>query len=370
MADVSRGVWTHFNPVRLKVGRGALSQVAELIPENAATLLVTSPGFTRRSVTERVRRLLGTARVAVYDRVTPNPELDDLERATADLRPANIEAVVGLGGGSALDTAKVLSVTLCSDVARPLEAAFRHGESKAWSQSIRMVAIPTTAGTGAEVTPFATVWDATTHRKHSLGGDELYPYAALLDPELTVSLPLEETVYSALDAISHSLESLWNKNRTPVSELYALRALELAAASLSQVLERPGDLARRMDMQQASMLAGLAISQTRTAIAHSVSYPLTSHYGVPHGLACSFTLPAILRMNIEALSFKAAEVEILRSVLVLLESLDLPQRVARYASPADVLALEGEMLAKGRIENFNGVLRGDLAGLLRESICP
>jgi phosphonate metabolism-associated iron-containing alcohol dehydrogenase len=370
VADVSRDVWGHFNPVRLMVGRGALARLTELVPENATTLLVTSAGFSRRGVTEGVRRLLGAGRVVVHDRVTPNPELDDLERATADLRSANIEAVVGLGGGSTLDTAKALSVALCSDGARPLEAVFRRDVPQAWSRGLRMIAIPTTAGTGAEVTPFATVWDATTHRKHSLGGDKLYPYAAVLDPELTVSLPADETLYSALDAISHSLESLWNKNRTPVSQLYALRALELAAASLTQVLERPADLARRMDMQQASMFAGLAISQTRTAVAHSVSYPLTSRYGVPHGLACSFTLPAILRMNIDKLSLGAAHVGILRSVLVLLESLELPQRLARYASAADVLALQAEMLAKGRIENFTGMLRGDLAGLLSESLSP
>lgn len=370
MSDASPDSWSHFNPVRLIAGRGALTRLPELVPGGATTLLVTTAGFSRRGVTERLRDLIGATHLVVHDRVTPNPELDDLERATTELRPAKVRTIIGLGGGSALDTAKALAIGLSTDVARPLDAVFRRGAPQAWSRSIRLLAVPTTAGTGSEVTPFATVWDTTTHRKHSLAGDSLYPDAAILDPELTVSLPHDETLYSALDAISHSLESLWNKNRTPLSQLHAVRALALAAASLSRVLEKPDDLAGRADLQQASTLAGLAISQTRTAVAHSVSYPLTSRYGVPHGLACSFTLPAILRMNIDGLSLGTAELAILHSILSLLESLNLGERLKHYVAAPDVIALQEEMLAKGRIENFKGTLRGDLADLLRESVSP
>lgn len=142
--------------------------------------------------------------------------------------------------------------------------------------------------------PFATVWDHTANKKYSVTGDRTFPDYAILDPQLTLSLPEDETLYTALDTISHALESLWNKNRTVISETYALRALVLANEALPALLTAPEDLGQRERMQQASMLAGLAICTTRTAIAHAISYPMTLHYGVPHGLACSFTLPEIL----------------------------------------------------------------------------
>ena len=368
MAEVSPGVWTHHTPVRLIAGPNALERLPALLPDEGPILLVTTPGFSRRGLTDRVRGIAGRVGVVVYDRVTPNAELDQLETATAELRRADVRAIVGLGGGSTLDTAKALAVTLCSELARPLEAVFRRSEPQAWAKSLRLIAVPTTSGTGSEVTPFATVWDRTTHRKNSLSGDVLYPYAAVLDPELTISLPAEETLYSALDAISHALESLWNKNKTPLSELHAVRALSLAADALPRVLEKAEDVRARAAMQQASLLSGLAISQTRTAVAHSVSYPLTARFGVPHGLACSFTLPALLRSNCDRMSLDSAGVAVLRRVLRLLESLQLGERLRRYVAAPDVYALQDEMLAKGRIDNFDGRLDGDLASLLRESI--
>lgn len=360
--------WTHFNPVRVVAGRGVIERLPDIVATSGTVLLVTTQGFTRRGVTERVRALFEAGRIVVHDRVTPNPELDDLEAATAALRGRGIESIVALGGGSVLDSAKALAVSLPSGVERPLEAVFRAGGSQNWRSSLRLVAVPTTAGTGSEVTPFATVWDGTAHRKHSLAGDLLYPHTAVLDPELILTLPPDETVHTALDSISHALESLWNKNRTPMSELCAFRALELATRALPRVLDRPDDPDARGRMQQVSLLAGLAISQTRTAIAHSVSYPLTSRYGVPHGLACSFTLPAILRANADRLADDARGAATLAAVLLLLEGLRLPERLARYLSAEQVLALQSEMAAKGRIENFRGRLPGELGDLLRESL--
>jgi phosphonate metabolism-associated iron-containing alcohol dehydrogenase len=361
--------WMHFNPVRVVAGRGALNRLPQLVSPGGPVLLVTTEGFARRGVTARVRALFGPGQpVIVHDRVTPNPELDDLESATAALRGRGIESIVAIGGGSVLDTAKGLALSLPSDVDRPFESVFRGGAPQDWRANLKLIAVPSTSGTGSEVTPFATVWDGVEHRKHSLTGERLYPHTALLDPELTLTLPPEETLHTALDSISHSLESLWNKHRTPVSELHAFRALELATDALPRVLEMPGDLDSRALMQQVSLLAGLAISQTRTALAHSVSYPLTSRYAVPHGLACSFTLPAILRANIDELAADQRGATTLRAVLKLLEGLDLGARLNRYLKPAELLALQAEMAAKGRIENFRGRLRGELADLLRESI--
>jgi len=366
--DDRAGCWTQWNPVRVTAGWGALTRLPELVPAQVPVLLVTTGGFSRRGVTASVCRLLGEDRVVVYDHATPNAQLDDVEKAIETLRGADIGAIVGLGGGSVLDTAKALALGLCTDEPRPFTEVFLRGRPQAWTDAVPLIAVPTTAGTGSEVTPFATVWDRSTHRKHSLSGERLYPVAALLDPELTLSLPADETLFSALDAISHALESLWNRNRTPVSSALAIRALALAYSALPRVLSQPDARGARTEMQHASLLSGLTISQTRTAMAHSVSYPLTSRCGVPHGLACSFTLPVLLRENMDRIVHHPHERVVLVAVLELLESLDLSGKLRRYASAEEVLSLQTEMHAEGRIENFKGDLPGGLRGLLEQAV--
>jgi alcohol dehydrogenase len=366
--DDKPGRWTHWNPVRVTAGFGALARLPDLVPAPLPVLLVTTAGFTRRGVTARVTRLLGEARVIVHDHATPNAQLDDVEAASAAMRGKGIGVIVGLGGGSVLDAAKALALGLRSAEARPFSEVFLRGRPQAWSDAVPLIAIPTTAGTGSEVTPFATVWDRSAHKKHSLSGDRLFPAAALLDPELTLSLPAEETLYSALDAISHALESLWNRNRTPVSSALAIRALAIAHAALPRVLTEPDDVGARAEMQQASLLSGLTISQTRTAMAHSVSYPLTSRCSVPHGLACSFTLPHLLRMNLDHVAHHPHEHVVLAGVLELLDRLDLSGKLRQHVSAQEVLSLQAEMHAEGRIENFDGHLPGGLRSLLEQSV--
>ena len=358
--------WSHFNPVR--VSAGCLDDLLHHVPPCRHILLVTSHGFTRRGVTARVQTLLSGRRVTVFDEVRPNPDLKDLDAATAALRPAGIDAVVGLGGGSALDAAKALAVTLANPLERPLDHVLRQGASHEWVGRLPMTAVPTTSGTGAEVTPFATVWDHTDHKKYSLAGPHMYPTSALLDASLTLSLPPEETLHTGLDAISHALESLWNHHRTPVSSIFAMRALSLAVDALPGALEAPGDIVRRRQMQEASLLAGLAISQTRTAIAHAVSYPLTSHFGVPHGLACSFTLPILLEANLPHLISDGLDERVLLRVLALLQRFDLGERLSKYAQPEAVLALQGSMTTKGRSENYACPLPFGIDGLLQRSL--
>lgn len=345
--------WSHYNPVRVDFGAGALRRIASHVGSEGNVLLVTTEGFVRRGQAGAIADSLGTARTTVYSGVTPNPQLDELDQATARFSGLEPVAIVALGGGSALDAGKTLSVTLPSGESNPLDRRLRGGQPQAWQRAIPVIAIPTTSGTGAEVTPFATVWDDVHHRKHSVAGDLIFPAVAILDPELTLSLPPQETLHTALDAISHSLESLWNRNRTPLSESFSAQALRLAIDALPVVLANPADLQARARMQQASMLAGMAISQTRTAIAHSISYPLTSHFGVPHGLACSFTLPNIIdrylaeqdEPNLAPLFMAARD---------LLRGLDLFSLLSRYASSAQIEALKGEMFQPGRADNYKG----------------
>jgi alcohol dehydrogenase len=216
---------------------------------------VTTPGTTARGVTARVLDAF-VDRVVVYDRVTPNPDLDGLDEATRELGERRYAGVIAVGGGSAIDTAKVLSVTLTSGRERPLHRALRDGTGQEWGTKVPTFAVPTTAGTGAEVTPFATVWDHTTRTKYSVAAPLVSPEYAILDPRLSVSLSAEQTLYPALDTTSHALESLWNVNRTPVSAMFAFEALGLVLGGLRPVLADPTREASRGDLLLASLLAG------------------------------------------------------------------------------------------------------------------
>lgn len=343
--------WSYHNPVRLLCAK--LDLLAQNIPFQHV-LLVTTPGFVRRGVAQRLRELLAPRQVSVWGGVKSNPDLEDLDAATSALRQLGIDGVVGMGGGSALDTAKVLATTLFSPESPTLREVFRLGEPAHWVKRLPLVLVPTTSGTGSEVTPFATIWDHSQHKKHSLSGSFILPDLALLDAGLTLSLGETDTLYPALDTISHALESLWNKNCNHISRAFAFQALSLSNQALPLVLDVPQAIESRQNLQIASVLAGLAISQTRTAIAHSISYPLTSHYGVPHGLACSFTLPALLEANLQNLPEHKGERFILEQTLQLLKSLELPKRLAMFANVQQLLALENEMSAPGRIDNYRG----------------
>jgi phosphonate metabolism-associated iron-containing alcohol dehydrogenase len=270
--------------------------------------------------------------------------------------------VVGLGGGSALDTAKALGFVLGAGTPEALRQHFEHGAALPDARPLPLIAVPTTAGTGSEVTPFATIWDLARAKKYSLAGPRLYPSVALLDPTLTLSLPREVTVSTGLDALSQGFEAIWNRNATPITTLYALQAIRIAFGVLPRLIDAPDDLASRSQMLGASLLAGLAISRTRTALAHSISYPITARYGMPHGLACSFTLPAILEFNAAAddgrLARAAAELGCgsTHGLRAKLERLLSALRVGRLAgqyirSAEDLLALAPEMLTPGRADN-------------------
>jgi len=241
---------------------------------------------------------LSDRQLTVYDKILNNVELDSLETIASELGERTYDEIVAVGGGSTIDSAKVLSRTLAVPGSGVLR---RHIEGDELipitNTTLPIVAVPTTAGTGAEVTPFATVWDSTKLIKHSFSLGEPYPCIALLDPELTLSMPASLTLTTGLDALCQGLESFWSVGSNPISELFAQRAVRLALEALPELMRQPGDLDLRSSMMDASLMAGLAIGITRTTLSHSISYPLTLRFGVAHGLACAFTIAQVLEFN-------------------------------------------------------------------------
>jgi len=346
------GNWEYYNPVRVWSGRNHLTALPIILPRGNI-LLLSSKGTTIRGTNAKIIAVLGAERVTINDSTCANPDLDALDDLISSLQEQTFSAIVAVGGGSVIDSAKVLGVCLAKDEERPLDRILRGGVKQNWGQGIPVFAIPTTSGTGAEVTPFATVWDFRDKKKFSVFGDAVFPSQALLDPSLLVSLPMELTLFTGLDAISHALESLWNKNRTPVSSSFALAALDKSVESFPRVLSNPDDLLMRAEMQDAAVLGGFAISQGRTALAHSISYPLTLHHHMPHGLACSFTLTALLRIPGIKEGLPEHSLALCLKTADMLDSLGIPNFVSRYANLDEMLRLIPEMSTKARSDNFS-----------------
>ena len=288
-------------PVHVQFGAGVLERLPQDLGEGQAVLL-SFDGAEALGLTGPLQQGLGDR--LRYVETCPDG-LSDLVRARAlcrriwpilAQRPDTV--LIAVGGGTVMDLAKVVRCRPVSGSFDDLQDALR-GESPWPALALtRLWLVPTTAGTGSEVTRWATVWDTdgAVAMKRSL--DEPFGYAerAYVDPRLTLSCPWSVTCDTALDALAHALESIWNRHANPASTALALSAARRVIAALPVVRRDRADLAARSELSLAALEAGLAFSQTRTALAHALSYALTLEQGVPHGRACALWLPTVWRL--------------------------------------------------------------------------
>lgn len=289
----------YFNPVQSVYGPGALLSLPKLLGGRKAAL-VTFPEARQLGLLARLEGVLGAQLACVIDRVLPNPDVAELAKTYEDFwrEHADVEVIVAVGGGSAIDTAKALMVGTASGRFNELIDLLATGAAFNPHAVKTLIAVPTTAGTGSEVTPWATIWDRERQKKYSLHLPQTWPSAAVIDPELMLSLPASVTLQSGLDALSHALESIWNVNANPVSDTFAVSAVSDILDVLPRLMRDLGNLELRGRMALAALKAGMAFSNTKTALAHSISYEMTLRYGLPHGIACSFPLPMVLQRAI------------------------------------------------------------------------
>ncbi len=284
--------WTYSNPVRITFGVDALSEIGKLLA-GRSYLLITHFGAPFTELSARIAQLAG-APLGIIDSIEPNPSLTMLQGICAEMQalPAQPEILVALGGGSVIDTAKFLAAGRgqWAPVLRYLETGIAVDGT-----ALPIIAIPTTAGTGSEVTKWATIWDPEKQRKLSLSRLDLYAEAALVDPKLTASLPWPTTLATGLDALSHALESIWNRNANPMTRGLATLAARDIMMALNLLSEGRDNLDARSQLALGSLRAGLAFSNTQTALAHNISYAITLELGVVHGIACSFCLPEVMQ---------------------------------------------------------------------------
>ena len=297
----------YHNPVEIRDGEDVLANLAdtllETVPQARRVLLLTrGRDFCQSEAYARLQKALQAYEIREISFTASNPDVSELLPLLQALEKVPIDLIVAVGGGSVLDVGKCIATLHGRAFASAAELAGYILQGSYAEPGIPWVALPTTAGTGSEVTPWATVWDRAGRRKLSMNNPENFARLALLDPLLTVSQPRGLTVSSALDAVCHATEAYWAKNTNPVSRIFALQAIRQIAVTLPVLLAEKEAPELRLALARASLYAGLAFSNTRTTICHSLSYPLTAGYHIPHGVAAVLSLASFLRINQPAIA--------------------------------------------------------------------
>lgn len=286
----------HTPRTRVVFGNGALSRLGELARAHGTrALLVTDSGIVKAGHAARALDSLRAAglEAGLFDRVHENPSTRDVDDCVAVAREFRADLIVGLGGGSSMDTAKGCNFILTNGG----RMQDYWGVGKATKPMLPLVAVPTTAGTGSECQSFALISDEVTHSKMACGDTRAAAKIALLDPELTVSMPQRVTVLTGIDAIAHAIETSVTKKRNAISAMYSREAFRLLIGGFERVLRDPKDLEARGYMLLGAAFAGTAIENSMLGAAHSSANPLTAHFGIVHGHAVGLMLPHVIRFN-------------------------------------------------------------------------
>ncbi|MBT2186506.1 iron-containing alcohol dehydrogenase [Sphingobium nicotianae] len=297
---------TIHNVGTVRIGKGVVIGCAD----DFATLgvksvfLVTTPP-TRGLCTPLIAALEGRGiGVTVWDALTGEPTIDNFHDAMAQAKACGADGVVGLGGGSAMDVAKLVAALI--DGRQQLKETI--GVDLLTSRSLPLACVPTTAGTGSEVTPIAILGDEDEELKKGVVSKYLVPDFAYLDPELTVSMPRAVTASTGIDALTHCIEAFANKFAHPVVDIFALEGIRLIAGHIERACVDGTDLVAREAMLRASYYGGMCLGPVNTAAVHALAYPLGGEFHIPHGVANSILLPHVLRFNLEAAPARYAEI--------------------------------------------------------------
>lgn len=287
----------HIPGGKVVFGAGTLATIGEEAKAIGASnvLIVSDPGLVQTGTVDRAVRAIEAEgmKVTVFDETRENPTTRDVDRCVRVGREADVDLIIGLGGGSSMDTAKGCNFILTNGG----EMKDYQGVDLAKKPMLPLIAVPTTSGTGSECQSFALIAESGTHLKMACGDKKAAAAVSILDPELTLTMPAKVTAHTGIDAIAHALETAVCNKRTEISSAYSLAAWRLLDAGFEKVLRHPDDLEARARMQLGAAFAGTAIENSMLGIAHSCANPLTAEYGTVHGQAVGTMLPHVIEFN-------------------------------------------------------------------------
>lgn len=289
--------WEFSLPVKIIFGNGRRKNIAEYIDEIGGTngMLVCGKSFVKNGIADEFVQNANGRITAVYSDIRPNPTTDNVNDCVDLIRKTKADFAVALGGGSPMDCCKAAcAIAKGTD---KIESYHSGGKPICADEAIPMIAFSTTSGTASEVTNISVLTDVSQNLKNPMNDPAMYPKIAVIDPELTLSVPKQITASTGLDVLAHAVESYWSTLNQPICTACSVYSAKLVFEWLIKAYENPNDLEAREKMAEASIVAGVAFSHPRTTGSHACSFPLTNIYGVPHGEACAFTLDYFIKFN-------------------------------------------------------------------------
>lgn len=357
------------SPACIVKGPGSINRLPEFLDEFDAkvVLVISDPGLAKVGIVEAVSKVIssGSAQVIAFTEVEADPSIDTVNRAIAAGAAADV--VIGLGGGSSMDVAKLVSLLVKS----PQEFENIYGVGLCKGERLPLIQIPTTSGTGSEVTPVAVV-TATDHTKKPIVSPLLLPDVAMLDAELTLNLPAHITAATGIDAIVHAFEAYTSSVRKNIfTDMLAKQALTLLCGNLLKVIRNPGDIEARDHMLFGSLLAGQAFANASVGAIHALAYPLGGQFSIPHGLSNSLVMPHVMQFNLPEASKEYAELYchldigelqgtanqaqgFIDYLIDLTKQSELPVKLSHFGITAEhINGLVADALAQDRLLSYN-----------------
>lgn len=387
------GAHSHFIfelPTRIEFGSGSLANLGQRVADLGGTrvLVVTDEVLAGIGIADRVTSVLDEAKIehVLFTGIEPEPDAAGVQAGAELLAAEGCDLVVAIGGGSVLDSGKGIAL-MSRNPGHIRDYAGLGADSR---KGVPVIAIPTTAGTGSEATIWAVISEKTSKIKYGVGGPHMTSDLALLDPDLSVTLPPRLTAVTGLDALAHALESYVNRATQPFSEALSEKSMELVARSLRTAVWGGNDLAARSDMLLASTLAAAAFNSTRLGLAHALAMPLGAKAKIPHGDVVSILLPEVNRFNVvgnlekfariarifgesvEGMSLRTAADAGVAVVEQLVTDVAAPRKLSEYGvTPEDLPELAEDAMRSGAgniVVNPRATTAADLVGIMRRAL--
>jgi len=352
---VKPSMFTFRTANKILMGNGAIEKIGVEAKSLNATraFIVTDKGVMRIGLAERVSQILksGGVQSEIFDQVEPEPSMENVNECVEFTRGKKYDLFVGVGGGSSMDVAKIISI-----LATNSGSVYDYiGIEKIPKPGLPIILVPTTSGTGAEVTPNAIVTNKKIKEKKGIVSHFLLPEVAIVDPSLTLSLPPRITASTGVDALTHSIESYVSLNASPLSDVIALESIKLISHNLKRAVEDGNDIEARYNMALGSLLGGIALTNAGTGGVHALAYPLGGQFGIPHGLSNALMLPfivefnitsnlskfskiaAVMGENIEGLGREEAAGKAVEAVRAIVTDVGMPKRLREVGIPKQAL---------------------------------
>lgn len=372
-------------PVRIHMGDDSMDLLGrEASALGRRALVIAGASAKANGSLQRAADLMAASGLSVeaFTEVSGEPTLSIVEKALSAARAWGADVLVGLGGGSQMDVAKALSGLIHAQG----ETQEYFGGRAIDHRTVPWIAVPTTSGTGAEVTMNAVLTDEGAQQKKSIRGEALYARVAIVDPVLTLSVPPATTAYSGADALCQAIEPFVSLGAMPLTDALCREAIALIAGALVTAYEDGGDLAARRDMHYASLMAGIALANARLGAVHGMAHPIGCRHHLPHGLVCALLLPYVMEWNLPVAAGRYAEVAALMGVDTagmntemaaaaaigrvreMLAAIGIPAKLAQAgATGIDYETIAAESMSASMKHNPRPMEQADVVALLKEA---